>query len=359
MIAYLAELWNEGEQEPFLSFLKDLDIEAPATTSKYRSKLEYNNIDLAIFLIPEGEVESLFLLVEMKVDDREGWKKLSKREIKDALPLIKDQSPYFSQIPDKGNPYLIQTEMYTFRERLHELSGTYLLITVGNGEFYDSFVSPQNIWRAVRLKAFASAINKISNSDLLIQQWSNALDREVHLRQNCWNELSQDGQEGSPDDRHRLLTMMRLGELRHQLLQNKVFRTLGCKPRVYKANTDTILNFALPDSESHYTGFRFCEINSNGYLNFKIYFHKSHQEKKERQVYFDTYAKDLANSSIPEDDWLFPRTRRGGKSRTVRSIDLGLNKYSLTLKEGFSLDRLVDKITSTLLATQSIIHYGK
>ena len=67
MIAYLCDLWNEGEREPLGSFLDGLGVSLQ-TENDLRPHREWKQIDL---VIRDGENDSPDLAIEMKVDSNE------------------------------------------------------------------------------------------------------------------------------------------------------------------------------------------------------------------------------------------------------------------------------------------------
>lgn len=371
MIAYLVELWNAGKEtrEPLRQFLAGLGVKDFPPHERYIAQLEYNNIDLAIWKYPYVKEDEPLLLLEMKVDDYQAWKKLSRKDLVTWGNITQEkQEAFFTHQPTTNNPYLIQTEMYTFRKNIHakkpEDRPACLFVTLGTGEFKEEFNSPESIWKACGLRKFVRAVEAVHlPDDQLFQQWKSALQKELELRDQCWEEQDEDIISG---ERHQLATMMRLGDLRNRLLKRDDFQSVGSRPQVYKANTDTILNFVIPNSTSQLQGFRFCEINSNGRLNFKIYFHETclgnkHEVARNSQV--ELYAKDLESLSSTLPAILQePRRKKGGKSSTVRSLSIGLNKYDLTLTNynfAEGMEEVLANITSALIATKHLLHYDK
>ena len=67
MIAYLCDLWNEGEREPFGSFLDGLGVSLE-TENNLRPDREWKHIDLVVH---DDEDNFPVLAIEMKVDSNE------------------------------------------------------------------------------------------------------------------------------------------------------------------------------------------------------------------------------------------------------------------------------------------------
>jgi hypothetical protein len=326
MIAYLVELWNTGKQQPLDAFLAALDVRLPPCKSLV-PQLEYHNIDLAI----KNEKEKVVLLLEMKVDDFQTWKKLSKKDLigwKD----VGDKERCFSHHPTGKNPYLIQTEMYTFREGIHAMEPedrpACLFVTLGTGEFKEEFNSLDNIWKDCGLRKFVEAVESVHlPEDQLFQQWKAALQKELALRRSCWEVSEEADSEIDSGDRTGLLPMMRLGSLRRMLIDEYEIRTLGFEPSIYKVGVgpDTILNFLIPDDQRE-EGFRFCEINNNGMLNFKMMFYaKASIEEKQAQV--AAFNEELGMAI--ESNYQPNVSGKYGKTKTVGRVDVGLEAHLL------------------------------
>lgn len=93
MIAYLVELWNEGNKSPFEIFLFQLGIQNFKEEDKLKAVLEYKNIDLALL----NEKNEILLIIEMKIDDWEKKKK-TKPDIIDWQTNV-----YYNNIKKSGN----------------------------------------------------------------------------------------------------------------------------------------------------------------------------------------------------------------------------------------------------------------
>lgn len=352
MIAYLVELWNEDQKKPLNNFLYTLGVTLPACT-KLIPHLEYNNIDLAI----KNEAKTVVLLLEMKVDDYQSWKKLSKKDLIN-WKSVGAGDKYFSHHPSDENPYLIQTEMYTFRENIYAQEPddrpACLFVTLGAGEFKEEFKSPESIWKDCGLRKFVKAVESIHlPDDQLFQQWKAALQKELKLRNKCWEVEENKDPEIDSGDRTGLLAMLRLGDLRRRLLDVHEIQNMGYAPSIYKVGVgpDTILNFLMPD-DTTINGFRFCEINNNGMLNFKMMFYaKATREEKQEQV--STFNNAL--SGALHSNYQSAVSGKYGKTKTVGRVDVGLEAHSLSPRVGVLPEDVTQRITQYLRRAKSVL----
>jgi hypothetical protein len=141
MIAYLCDLWNEGEREPLGSFLDGLGVSL-GTENDLRPHREWKQIDL---VIRDRENHSAIVAIEMKVDSHEG--------------LV------------RGVPQPI-----AYRKRLEE-DIPFLFVTLGVGEYYHAPHGPQVRW--IRLRHFHEALRGISTDDLFIERWREVIGHEL------------------------------------------------------------------------------------------------------------------------------------------------------------------------------------
>ncbi|MTB52865.1 hypothetical protein [Lewinella sp. W8] len=353
MIVYLVERWNYGDPTPLTDFLVGLNVHPP-TAQQLTAKLEYNNIDLAIF---EGapEKKNLYLLLEMKVDDWQGWKPLSKKQKNDFEKVSKSpRKDLFGPQIIEGKKRLIQTEYYTLKEELYEMEQatrpTCLLITLGTGEFYEDFTSRGNIWQQVGLEKVVEAVKKIEQTDELLRQWQDALVAELELRQSCWT-ANEEKAVASQGNRARLLPLMRLGQLRSTLIDNYPEEIAGYQPSVYPhGSNDAILNFFLPP-DWRSGGFRYVEINRNGLLNFKIYFKKGNSTE-DKQKLTEAFREDLERVF---DKLILPRKNGYKKSKTVASLEIGLVKDTMSPVAGQTPESVAATVAKFLHNAKSIV----
>lgn len=84
MLAYGCQLHNENKSAPLRTFLRALHLPDPELPPHVHTHFEWRGADLALFTAPEEGPSPCFLLIEMKVDDREGWKKLGKHDVIDT-----------------------------------------------------------------------------------------------------------------------------------------------------------------------------------------------------------------------------------------------------------------------------------
>lgn len=181
MLAYLCELHKDGELEPLRTFLSAIGL-SPATCSEPLTyRFEGRGADLALF-----GGEHCFLMVEMKVDDREGWKKVAGSDVVDTT-----HTPYTGLKAYAKTDHERQTELYRQRGWRYNREQdpvaappTVLLVTLGVGELG---VVPEaegshirhiglDAWRA----AFAKTLHTVPGmaSDAILQQYVAALELE-------------------------------------------------------------------------------------------------------------------------------------------------------------------------------------
>ena len=253
MIAYLTEYWQDGIEAPLRELLSGMGLEALPSGTLLKPVLEYNNVDLALV----DDNDQPLLLVEMKVDDAEGYKKLrsTDRLIWKGLSRQVLQRCYSTHetIPD----YLRQTELYTLRhEMAYGDNPRCLFITLGTGEYAADFESCGQVWKHCGLERFVKAVRAIDLDDELFKQWCRSLEKELSQRKNCWpeNQLAQEERakaDADSGDRRGVLQLMRLRQLRRELIDRHKINELGYRTSVYKygVNADTIMNFISPTDQ--------------------------------------------------------------------------------------------------------------
>ncbi len=225
MIAYLCDLWNEGEREPLRSFLDSLGV--PLTTdNNLRADREWKHIDL---VIRDAEDGSPVLAIEMKVDHREG--------------LV------------KGEP---QTVAYP---KLLPQGTRFLFVTLGVGEFHHAPHGQQARW--IRIRDFYGALRAIAAEDPFIEGWREVVGNEVDLQDRCF------AGDRSRIEKYRGKTwnLYFLGHLKEKLIEALSGRDIGIDPFVYPygPGPDTILYFGRDKLPAY------LEINQDGHLNLKVY----------------------------------------------------------------------------------------
>ncbi|WP_020570441.1 hypothetical protein [Neolewinella persica] len=329
MIAYLVELWNAGKEtrEPLRQFLAGLGVKDFPPHERYIAQLEYNNIDLAIWKYPYDKGDKPLLLLEMKVDDHEGRKSSRKKEWKGKIR---------------------QTEAYLLRNR-HE-NCSYLFVTLGLGEHYEDFVCPEEsnkpVWQWLKLEHFAAAAASAAKSlsdDQLLTQWAGAMAATLEDYRNPW---------GEPNTDERRAALYRLANLRKLLRARWQQRDelSEVTPSLYaRGPRDTILHFRMTGN-----GPLFCEINSNGRLNFKIAFPESMKDANTKIRAYRALA-DALKDQVPElKVKSICDTAKPGATKTLASLVLGLRKGSLQLSDEASLDSVIDQITIGVKLCQAI-----
>jgi hypothetical protein len=249
---------------------------------------------------------------------------------------------------------LIQTEYYTFKEGLYDKGvsarPTCLFMTLGTGEFYEDFTSRGNIWQQVGLEKVVEATKNISGQDELLRQWHEALGAELELRKTCWT-ANEDEAVARQGNRARLMRLMRLGQIRRILIDKHNLKETKYQPSVYPhGSNDAILNFFLPP-DWRSGGFRYGEINRNGLLNFKIYFKKGNSTE-DKQKLTEAFRDDLERVF---DKLILPRKNGYKNSKTVASLNIGLEKVKMLPVEGETPDSVAETIAQSLRKAENIL----
>ncbi|MBB4079178.1 hypothetical protein GGR28_001798 [Lewinella aquimaris] len=357
MIAYLAELWQADNEAPLQSLIKGLGLAEIPSGTYLTPKLEYENIDLALL---DEQDKPLFLL-EMKVDDAEGWKKLGKQDLEKWKCMESDvRAKYFSGYGDEIS-HMRQTELYTLRHKMaHGENPRCAFITLGTGEYEKDFDSCGKVWKHCGLERFVEATQSIElPADELFKQWRWSLEKELSLRKNCFPgeqaeaDTEEDEVEADSGDRRGLLPLMRLGRIRRGLLDRHEVNKLGYRASVYKygANADTIMNFIQPTDQTPGGG-RYCEINSNGLLNFKLMFFwkETSAEVKEKQLRL--FQQELTETF--GDAIKLKASGKYRKSKTAGSLNVNLQANDLLPSNGENIHSITQNIATALQSAQHL-----
>ncbi len=283
MIAYLCDLWNEGEREPLGSFLDSLGVPLE-TENDLRADLEWKRIDLVVRDAQDG---SFVVAVEMKVDSHEG-----------LTPSREPQTISY--------PKLIEGAPLMF-------------VTLGAGEFYHPPVGQSEKVKWVRLRDFHEALEAISKDDPFIEGWRNTVANEVDLQDRCFSR----DRSRIEEYRGKTWNLYFLGYLKKKLTGSLSDRDIGINTFVYTAGSgpDTILYFGRSKLPAY------LEINQNGRLNLKVNLAKLKTEQKETRLSdAEDYYRNLLEDYHPDLNTRKLDTQR--KSRTVMSFDIGLDKSS-------------------------------
>lgn len=323
MIAYLVELWNTNKKTPLEAFLAGLGVRNLPPAKHLTPILEYNNIDLAI----KDEKGRVVLLLEMKVDDHEGQKSSRKKEWKGKIR---------------------QTEAY-LRQNRHK-NCSYLFVTLGLGEHYEDFVCPEEsnkrVWQWLKLEHFAAAAASAAKSlsgDQLLTQWAGAMAATLEVYRYPWGEPNIDERRAALYRLANLRKLLRARWQQHDELSKVTPSLYAWGPK------DTILHFRMMGN-----GPLFCEINSNGQLNFKIAFPESMKDANTKIMAYRVLA-DALKKQVPELKVKSIRdTAKPGATKTMASLVLGLRKGSLQLSNEATLDSVMDQITTGVKLCQVI-----
>ncbi len=300
MISYLCELYREGNEEPFKSFLNSFDLSVPSNPVPRR---EWNSVDLVILEQTNDGKEVARILIEVKVDDYESGT---------------NQENY-------------QTVRYASRWPSCQ---AYLFITLGKGEYFHAPRSDRFTW--IRIRDFEKALKAIKTPDRIISDWLDEIKREIVLQ-----------------DDVLLVNKSRLGEYRGGTWNIYLFGQLSEKLKplfvdnntdveltcyTYGAGPDTILNFGWAKEPLY------MEINYSGKLNLKMSLDTSESKESRRDIVKREISKcERMSFKIP------PTFHPGGKiggSKTIASFDVGLLNKDGVLEFKPSIEVVKDKIFS-------------
>ena len=279
MISYLCELYREGNQEPFESFLTTLGVSVPSNPVPWR---EWHSVDLAILEQAQDGKMVPQILIELKVDDYEtGTSQETYQTVR-----------YASQWPS---------------------CQAYLFITLGKGEYYHAPRSNRFTW--VRIRKFLKALEAINTKDRFISDWIEEIKHEILLQDNV---LIADKSRIAAEHRAGTWNIYLFGRLAEMLVpefkENKVDINMTCY--TYGTRPDTIFNFGWSKEPLY------IEINYNGRLNLKISLDTSESEDVRREIINQQIieCKQLPFSITPT---LHPCGKIKG-SKTIASFDVGL-----------------------------------
>jgi hypothetical protein len=302
MIAYLCDLWNEGERQPLRSFLDGLGVSLE-TENDLRPDREWKHIDLAIRDI---ENDSAIVAIEMKVDSHEG-----------LVSGVPQTIAYPKHLPE-GTPFLF--------------------VTLGVGEYYHAPHGERVEW--IRLRRFHEALKGISTDDLFIETWREAIGKELDLRKRCFSADPSRIEEY----RGKTWNLYLLGHLKEKLIESLSGQDIGTDPFVYPYGSapDTILYFGRRKRPAY------LEINQDGRLNLKVYLGDldTEQPKRERVKDAQAYYQGLLRAYNPKlkTRKLDPRA----KGRTIMSFDIGLERHNENLFLGAQESEIVARLSEVL-----------
>jgi hypothetical protein len=286
MIAYLCDLWNEGERAPLGSLLDGLGVSL-GTENDLRPHREWKQIDL---VIRDRENDSAIVAIEMKVDSHEG--------LVGGVP----QTIAYRKLLEEDTP-----------------DTPFLFVTLGVGEFYHA-PHGEELVEWICLRRFHEALKGISTDDLFIERWREAIGNELDLREKCF---SADPSRRVEEYRGKTWNLCLLGHLKEKLTESLSGRDIGIDPYVYTPGSpDTILYFGrckLP---------AYLEINQDGRLNLKVYRGDldTEQQKIERAKKAQEYYRALLDNFAPKltSIELYPNAQH----KTIMFFDIGLERHN-------------------------------
>ena len=291
MIAHLCDHFNAGTQAPLRRLLSALGLELPGGLASIQAQFEFKQADLGLF-----DGDHCFLLVEMKVDDREGLKRAKKVDVVDA-----SDKRYAGSTQISEGQYYQQTLLYTHRGHQHNVwaadaqrarkegrepyAGHFMpsarptvwLVTLGVG---DSVADSGAIGLADWYEAVAAADLRDATAQgaaPLFNQYLAALQRELEVVASA---CSTDGGWRSsvsalPPRAPQHGAMYRLIQLRKQITQPESWtEDFGWNPIVKTegAQGDVILQFNYPPESAPWRKRYplFLELMGSGILKFKL-----------------------------------------------------------------------------------------
>ena len=200
MLAYLCDLYNNDKQQPLRKVLAELGFTGiDKLPDLIEVKFEFKQADLGLF-----DGDHCFVLIEMKVDDREGWKQARQDDVLDfsngwyegLREIIKGQSyrqnVLYHHRVHQHNRWAANAEKQG-RKKREKYNGNFeagaapkvLLVTLGVGEYGIMKVDPkdENPATHIGLKQWTSAFAKTAFlKDEICNQYVAALEQETAAR---------------------------------------------------------------------------------------------------------------------------------------------------------------------------------
>jgi hypothetical protein len=316
MIAYLCDLWNEGEREPLGSFLDGLGVSLETENDLRRPDREWQHIDLVVH---DNEDDSPILAIEMKVDSNEARKRREPQTI--AYPKLLPEGTLF------------------------------LFVTLGAGEYYHAPHGRQvhgDQLRWIRLRRVHEALKGISTDDLFIERWRKAIGNELDLRDRCFSaDPSRRIEEyGIEEYRGKTWNLYLLGHLKEKLNESLLGRDISIDPFVYTEGRgpDTILYFGRSKLPAY------LEINQDGRLNLKVYLGDLEEEeepKRERAQKAQKHYRELLDNYDPKLTSVI-KLNPDRRSKKIMSFDIGLERHDKNLFLGAEESEIVARLSKVL-----------
>ncbi len=368
MLAYLCDLHNAGNTKPLRTLLDELgyaDLKLPDVIG---IQFEFKQADLGLF-----DGHHCFLLLEMKVDDREGLKMAIKR---DAINLSHDWYKGLSEFA-MGTMHR-QATLYRHRAHRHNRWAQFatdnktqkqpyrgifepgsapevLFVSLGVGE-YGLLDFEDAEAKHIGLNRWTAAFAK--TDELLCKCYSKALGAEQEFRKLATSPEAwlRETVEAVTWYTHRRSTkhpaLLRLGILAERLEKrpNGWPPDLTYLPGVKSEGAgDPILqfNYIMYEQSSGYMPL-FVELNSNGKLSFKLAAIQLGKKGSEvRQRIYQKIQEQLIKLSIADLHLCNRSAYVDANHRTVATVDVGL-KRDIKLKAGLTIDSVVERIRTGL-----------
>ena len=294
MLAYIIELGNNGKGRDLAKKIFDgfLDFKDGV---KYYPKFEYKNVDLVIF--KDENYKNPVLLIEIKVDDYESWKK-------------------------DGDTYINQLQMYdkAFNDsatKFNDFIPKRMFLRLGIGQ-YSGKPSSDNWSTELNLEILTELLEK-HKEDVFLDQWYQILKKEVDFKKEVFDNSF------NPIDKTESIKnrafIYKYGKLIEKLQEKDKENYNNCSAFMYGQRPDFILNFG-------YDSAIYMEITNSLKLRVKI-------NKDQLKTNFDDLLKEFREIF---GNKIHLRIREG-KAVTIYEKDLGLNFNSFFETE-FATDLL-------------------
>ena len=273
MLAYVIELGNNGKGRELVKrvFEGFLDFKDGV---KYYPKFEHKSVDLVIF--KDENCENPILLIEIKVDDYESWKKV-------------------------GDRYMHQLEIYNeaFKNHIPEK----IFVRLGIGQY--SGKPSSSCWKTtLNLETLTERLGKYQE-DVFLDHWYQALKKEVDFKKEVFDNSFNPS--NKPESIKNRAFVYRYGKLIEKLQEKDNKNYENCSAFMYGQKPDFILNFG-------YNSAIYMEITNSLKLRVKI-------NKDQLKTNFDDLLREFREIF---GNKIHPSIREG-KAVTIYEKDLGLN----------------------------------
>jgi hypothetical protein len=304
LIAYLCDLYRNGDVAPLTSLFKSLGITIPQSPV---AKREWQSIDLAIF---DGDATSPSILIEMKVDDHD-------HPTKKWIGANQETGP--------------QTDIYA---RAFPDCNDYLYITLGLGDYYRAPYGKRFRW--VRLNEFAQALKQIKVAGSIIEDWKNAVHTEGRLHE-C---VRRNDRSCLAEYRTGAWNICFLGQLKEAFEETSRFTDVDATCYMCGTGPDTILNFGWSKHPIY------LEVNYSGRLSLKASLAEFADDTSRQSVIAEAITH--LGDTCPAGTYQLVTHNRRGNSKTVAWFDIGLSNTNGYIGFASHLDFTIRRLHEVL-----------